>query len=350
MKVAVVIPVKNEIDGLREMVTSLQQQASPEDEIIFVDAGSTDGTRELLLQYAGADSRIRLIVSGGAFPGKARNIAIQQTNADIIAQIDGGNHPGESWLKHLVAPLLRGEADYSMGAVAVMPVHRRILGRIMDIGAIYGASLHRSEFRKGSSGASSRKTSGVPAGGASVAYFRWIWEKTGGFPEWLRFGEDPLFVRRVMQLQPRIRYAPDAVLYWQLGPTLRHILRRQINREAHKFHDPVALRKGNRILVARMVMVMAMALACVIPLLWIPVMLLLGALLALQTAKSVRSYCQRVKPPLPDLLRALLIFPALDFLGIVVRFIGTVRGILWLPNARKEWSARRRYLARDYPA
>jgi len=347
MKVAVVIPVKNEIDGLRDLVASLQQQVSREDEIIFVDAGSTDGTRQVLQDYAAGDSRIRLLVSEGAFPGKARNIAIRNTQADIIVQIDGGNHPDASWLNHLVAPLLRGEADYSMGAVAVMPVHRRVLGRLMDMGAVYGSALHRTEFRAGSAGSPTRGTSGVPAGGASVAYFRWIWEKTGGFPEWLRVGEDPLFVRRVMRLRPRISFAPDAVLYWQLGPTLSQILRRQVSRAADLFHDPAALRRGLRPLIARVLFLILVVAACVFPWLWIPIILILGAMLAIQTAKSWKTYRRRVKPGWRDLCRVLMIFPMIDFLGIIARLVGTVKGLLWLRNAREEWAARQRYVDRD---
>jgi glycosyltransferase involved in cell wall biosynthesis len=350
MKIAVVVPVKNEIDGLGELVTTLQKQVSAGDEIIFVDAGSADGTQEALREYAAHDPRIRLIVSRGSFPGKSRNIAIRATNADIIAQIDGGNHPEEHWLENLVAPICRGEVDYSMGNVAIMPVYRRFLGRIMDMGAVYGASLHRTEFRTGSTGTSGRGASGMPAGGASVAYRRWIWEKTGGFPEWLRYGEDPLFVRRVMRLQPRIGFAPDAILYWQLGPTLRHILRRQIHRAADLFHDPVTLRRGQRPLIARILLLILIAAASVLPRLWGPVALILGALLALQTAKSVKAYCRRVKPIPPDLLRALLIFPFIEGLALIARFVGTVQGILWLRNARAEWAARRRYLAGDLTA
>lgn len=348
MKVAVVIPVKNEINGLREMVASLRQQVSAEDEIIFVDAGSTDGTRELVQEFASADSRIRLLISEGAFPGKARNLAIAHTQADIIAQIDGGNHPDVAWLQNLVAPLRRGEADYSMGAVAVMPVRRRVLGRVMDMGAVYGAALHRTELRSGSGGTPSRGTSGVPAGGSSVAYFRWIWAKTGGFPEWLRVGEDPLFVRRVMRLHPRVTYAPAAVLYWQLGPTLRHIIRRQFNRAADLFRDPAALRRGLRPLIGRVLCVLLFAAACVATPLRIPAVFTLGALLAVQTAKSLKTYCRRVKPALPELCRVLLIFPAVDLLGIVARLAGTVGGLLWMRHARKEWAARQRYVERDW--
>ncbi|MEI6148908.1 MAG: glycosyltransferase [bacterium] len=337
MKIAVVVPVKNEIEGLGELVASLQKQAAAGDEIIFVDAGSTDGTRERLRDFAARDPRIRLLLSDGAFPGKARNVAIRNTNADIIAQIDGGNHPDEHWLQNIIAPILRGEADYSMGAVAVLPVRRVVMGRMMDLGAVYAASLHRGRFRSGGPG-------GQPAGGASVAYCRWIWEKTGGFPEWVRVGEDPLFVRRVMQQHPRICYAADAVLYWQLGPTLRHILRRQAHREEDKFHDPVTLRSGQPLIVSRLLFLILVATACAIPLLWIPVALSAGALQALQTAKSLKTYYRRVKPGPPVLLRALLIFPVIDFLGIIARFVGTVQGLLWFRNAREEWAARRRYV------
>ncbi|MEI6562942.1 MAG: glycosyltransferase [bacterium] len=342
MKVAIVVPVKNEIAGLAELVTSLQKQASMVDEILFVDAGSSDGTQSALREYAARDPRILLLVSEGAFPGKARNIAIRHTNAEIIAQIDGGNIPDERWLQNLVAPLVRGESDYSMGAVAIMPVRRRVLGRTLDMGALYGASLHRTEFRDASDG--------PPAGGAGVAYRRWIWEKTGGFPEWLRYGEDPLYVHRVMQLKPRICFTPDAILYWQLGPTLGHILRRQIHREANKYHDPVTLWRGLQTLIASVLLFVLMASACVIPLLWIPVALGLFVQLALQTAKSLRTYCRRAKPEARDVLRALLILPVVECLGMMARLAGTVQGLLWLRNARAEWAVRRRYIAGELPA
>lgn len=336
MKVAVVVPVKNEITGLRELVTSLQKQAAGRDEILFVDAGSTDGTQDVLREFAAKDPRIRLLVSAGAYPGKARNIAIRNTKADIIAQIDGGNLPEEHWLQNLIAPIVRGEADYVMGDVRVMPVRRRFLGRIMDMSAVYGATLYRGEFRCHSEA--------PPAGGASVAYWRWIWEKTGGFPEWCRFGEDPLHVRRVMPLHPRICFAPDAILHWQLGPTLDRILRRQIHRERIKFHNPVDLRQQLGILIPRTLLLILISAAYAIPRLWTPILFILGAMLVRQTAKSLKTYYRRTQPKTPDLLRAMLIFPFVDFLGIIARFAGTVQGIFQLRHIRSEWDTYRQYV------
>jgi hypothetical protein len=43
----------------------------------------------------------------------------------------------------------------------------------------------------------------------------------------------------------------------------------------------------------------------------------------------------------------MVIFPVVDFLGILARLAGTVQGLLWLRNAREEWSARQRYVDRE---
>lgn len=56
-KVSVVIPAFNQVDYLREALNSVVSQSYSNLEVLVVDDGSTDGTRELVLEFAKKDSR-----------------------------------------------------------------------------------------------------------------------------------------------------------------------------------------------------------------------------------------------------------------------------------------------------
>ena len=60
VKVSIVMPVLNTIRYVRECMDSLIHQTLKEIEILCVDANSTDGTREILQEYADRDSRVHI--------------------------------------------------------------------------------------------------------------------------------------------------------------------------------------------------------------------------------------------------------------------------------------------------
>ena len=61
-KISVVIPVLNGVEYIRECMDSIVEQTLADIEIIPVDAGSTDGTAEILEEYASKDNRIKMNV------------------------------------------------------------------------------------------------------------------------------------------------------------------------------------------------------------------------------------------------------------------------------------------------
>jgi len=228
MKTAIAVPVKNERAGLDTLIKRLIPQMAPQDELIFVDAGSTDGTQELIREYSRTYENIRLFISKGASCGEGRNVAIRNTDADIIVHIDGGNLPRETWLSRLCAPLKADQADYVTGNISFMPIQRKILGVDIDLGEIYGLSLFRDL---------DRRDAGMAAG-SSVAYRKWIWDKVGGLPGWCREGgEDVLFVKKIRKLCPEIRsaFVEDAIVLWQIGPALTDVLKRKLRFQVHLF-------------------------------------------------------------------------------------------------------------------
>ncbi len=59
----------------------------------------------------------------------------------------------------------------------------------------------------------------------SVAFRKDIWEKAGGYPEWLAIGEDMYFNFRVLDTGARRAFAPGAMVRWRLRPDLPSTLR-----------------------------------------------------------------------------------------------------------------------------
>ena len=78
-KVSIVIPVYNTAEYLPECIESIRRQTLKEIEIICVDDGSTDGSSDILDEYALRDDRIRVIHKDNGGPASARNILGSRT-------------------------------------------------------------------------------------------------------------------------------------------------------------------------------------------------------------------------------------------------------------------------------
>ena len=88
-KVSVIIPVYNTENFLRKCLDSVCNQTLQDIEIICINDCSTDGSLEILREYAKKDNRIKLVElfeNGGA--AKARNIGIDIAKGEYIGFVD----------------------------------------------------------------------------------------------------------------------------------------------------------------------------------------------------------------------------------------------------------------------
>lgn len=84
IKVSVIVPVLNGISYINECMDSLISQTLKEMEILVIDAGSTDGTLEILEEYVQKDSRVRLLHSDQKSMGHQTNMGIQAASGEYI--------------------------------------------------------------------------------------------------------------------------------------------------------------------------------------------------------------------------------------------------------------------------
>jgi glycosyltransferase involved in cell wall biosynthesis len=103
--VSVIIPILNEAETLPQLLLGLEQQALLPHEIIFVDAGSTDGGPGLIQTWWKAkgwpEGDCRVLSCPGALPGAGRNTGIESARNAWIAFLDGGMTPETCWLAAL---------------------------------------------------------------------------------------------------------------------------------------------------------------------------------------------------------------------------------------------------------
>jgi glycosyltransferase involved in cell wall biosynthesis len=95
------MPVKNVERYIQEALESLRAQTFRDWELIVVDDGSTDFTRELILAAAGLDGRIQLVRNSGTGQTQALNFGYGRTTGQYIKFIDGDDILTPSFSNHL---------------------------------------------------------------------------------------------------------------------------------------------------------------------------------------------------------------------------------------------------------
>jgi len=211
MDISLIIPVLNEQMSLPRLLESIRQQALPPAEVIFVDAGSSDGTQSLIRNAAQADFRFRLLVEPGATPGRGRNVGIQAASNPWIALTDAGMELDPHWLKDLAA----GLAQKPSAAVIYGNFRPRTDSYFAECLALaYVPPLHKVE------GGQSRGPV-IP----SSLIKREAWAAAGGFPD-LRAAEDRIFMERIAEIQIPTASAPNALVTWDLPGSVGKVFSR----------------------------------------------------------------------------------------------------------------------------
>ena len=115
-KLSVIVPVFDERNTVVEIVRRMRAVDIPLDlEILIVDDGSTDGTRDVLRQLA--DSTVRVIThERNRGKGAAIRSGLEQVTGDLVLVQDADlEYDPEDWPK-LLNPMLRGKAKVVYGS------------------------------------------------------------------------------------------------------------------------------------------------------------------------------------------------------------------------------------------
>ena len=156
-KITIIIPVYNTEKYLKRCLDSVIHQSYSNLEIICIDDKSTDGSRDILLQYASNDSRISLILlDKNAGVSHARNLALEKSTGSYVCFLDSDDYLEQSSCEDLYNNIVNQNSDLSCGGhIKVNKFDKRISAwlptqnvSIYPNKEIYNFTKHRNVTQK----------------------------------------------------------------------------------------------------------------------------------------------------------------------------------------------------------
>ncbi|RME88300.1 MAG: glycosyltransferase family 2 protein [Anaerolineae bacterium] len=115
MNLSVIIPVYNEVDSIEEILRRVRATGLP-NEIIVVDDGSTDGTREILARLDGKDGIRVILHEKNQGKGAAVRTGLAAAKGDVLLIQDADLEYDPRDYPTLLRPLKEGIADVVYGS------------------------------------------------------------------------------------------------------------------------------------------------------------------------------------------------------------------------------------------
>lgn len=170
-KVSIILPSLNVVQYIEECIQSVLRSRLREIEILCVDAGSTDGTLDVINKYINIDKRIKLIQSDIKSYGYQVNIGIEEAKGEYIGIVDTDDFVDCEMYQFLYSEAIKNDKpDYIKGthdmfidfddeqrlfkAVPTIPHKRKeLMNRVLNIKEwpeilLYDAHIWKGIYRK----------------------------------------------------------------------------------------------------------------------------------------------------------------------------------------------------------
>mgnify|MGYP000414204018 CR=1 FL=1 len=109
--ISVIVPVYNVEEYLEECLDSIQKQTYTNIEVILVNDGSTDGSKEICEWYCEKDSRFKLVNQENKGLSGARNRGMAESKGQFISFVDSDDVLKEDMLEQLMKQMTSEDID-----------------------------------------------------------------------------------------------------------------------------------------------------------------------------------------------------------------------------------------------
>lgn len=210
-KVSVIVCSYNGGQTLEACLRSLRKVNYPDYEVVLVDDGSTDNTREIVSHHPW----VKAIHQPNMGLSVARNVGAAHATGEILAYTDSDCMADPDWLYYLVGTLLSG--NYAgVGGPNISPPAQN--WQQACVAAAPGGPSHVL--------LTDVVAEHIP--GCNMAFHRWAFDKIGGFdPEYRKAGDDVDFCWRLQQEGEVIAFSPSAIVWHYRRFTLKAFRKQQ---------------------------------------------------------------------------------------------------------------------------
>lgn len=220
--ISVLVPVRNEERHIRATVAAMQaQRFDGLVELLFADGRSEDATREILLELAASDPRIRVLDNPRRRTASGLNACLREARGEFVARMDAHTYYADCYLAAGVERLRRGDTEWVSG-----PAIPRPIGPVSRAVAVALASwLGRG---------GSRKWSENPDGGSEreldTGVFGGVWRRerllrAGGWDERWPINQDSEMASRFLREGARLICRPEMAGYYVPRDSLTAVAR-----------------------------------------------------------------------------------------------------------------------------
>jgi glycosyltransferase involved in cell wall biosynthesis len=254
----VVVPVRNEARTIRACLDAVAAQDYPGGrlEVLVLDGGSRDDTRELVEEAAAAAAiPIRLIDNPGRSVPAALNIALREASGDYLVRVDGHSEPVPGYVRRLVEANEELDADLTGGWVEA--VGEGLVGRAVAAAFTSPVAMGNPvSFKQPNAPV---EVISVPCGSYRISALRAI----GGFDEEQRANQDYEANYRLRRAGGRVYLLPDVSFTYLARDTFGRLAKQFVRYGYYKARTmskhPASMRPRHLVPATALVLLVALA-------------------------------------------------------------------------------------------
>ncbi len=145
--ISTIISAYNAEKKIEKCLRALLNQTYNSIEIIVVDDGSTDKTKEIIRKFTD-NKKTFLLEQKRQGPGAAKNLASKKARGEILVFVDSDEYPRQDYIEKLTKPIREGKTKTSIGAwVLAQPKNPWARCRFEDTSKLRYHAINSGVFR-----------------------------------------------------------------------------------------------------------------------------------------------------------------------------------------------------------
>ena len=218
--ISIIVPAYNRAEEINEFLTSFEKQTNNDFEVVVVDDGSTDQTKQIFEKH-----KLNLITTylyqQNKGPGAARNLGMEQAKGDIFVFIDSDCTVPENYIEKLLYHLDHEKFDSFGGPDTCRDDFTPLLKAI-------NYSMTSFIGTGGTRGSKGKQLTKYYPRSFNMGIKREVFEKIGGMNS-LRHGQDMEFSNRIYNAGFRVVYFDDVKVFHKRRTNLKKFFKQIFN-------------------------------------------------------------------------------------------------------------------------